>query len=69
MNKVIIPERRSSMNDSDNFYSRRLSNGAIECYSKEYYNSNFTRKSEPRENSSEKIKKDILLLQIKDSLK
>jgi hypothetical protein len=64
MNKVTIPEQRSSMNDTDNFYSRKLSNGAVEYYSKEYYNPNFTRKSDELEN----IQKEILLYLIENSL-
>jgi hypothetical protein len=66
MNKAIIPEQRSFPDcfNTGNFYSRKLSNGTTEHYSKEFYNSNFTRKSDDLEN----VKKEILLFQIENSL-
>jgi hypothetical protein len=61
-----IPERRNSFTDyNDNCYKRALSNGTTEYYSKEFYNSNFTRKSDDLDD----IKKEILLFLIDDALK
>jgi hypothetical protein len=66
MNKVIIPEQRSFQDyfNTGNSYTRKLSNGATEHYNKEFYNSNFTRKSDDLEN----VKKEILLFLIENSL-
>jgi hypothetical protein len=68
----IIPERRNI--DNDNCYKRILSNGVVECYSKEYYNPNFTRKSDElkvntiKVDTIEDIKKELLLLEIDNYL-
>jgi hypothetical protein len=66
MNKTIIPEQRSSQDylNTGNSYTRKLSNGATEYYSKEFYNPNFTRKYDDLEN----VKKEILLFLIENSL-
>ena len=40
----IIPERRS-LNDNIDYWKRKDKNGTIECFSKEYYNSDFTRRN------------------------
>jgi hypothetical protein len=65
MNTVIIPEQRSSSEYfRNNSYQRILANGVIEQYSKEFFNPDFTRKSDNLEN----IKKEILLLLIDDIL-
>lgn len=63
---TIIPEQRSSSDyfSNNNFYTKTLSTGVIEHYSKEFYNPNFTRKSDDLEN----IKKEILLFLIENSL-
>jgi hypothetical protein len=61
----IIPEQRS-YSDTDNFYKRTLSNGVVEHYSKEFFNSDFTRKLV--DDNFEDLKKDILLLLINDIL-
>jgi hypothetical protein len=77
MNAVIIPEQRSSSDyfNNSNSYTRTLSNGAIEYCSKEFYNPNFTRKSEygekwnsKKSDDLENIKKEILLYLIENSL-
>jgi hypothetical protein len=67
MNTVIIPERRSSFDYTDNCYTRILPNNVIKYYNKEYYNSDFTRKSDD-DNDLENIKKEILLFLIDDIL-
>jgi hypothetical protein len=59
-----IPERRNIDRDYDNCYKRTTSNGVVEYYNKEYYNPNFTRKSD----ELEYIKKELLLLEIDSSL-
>jgi hypothetical protein len=66
MNKVLIPEQRSYSDyfGNNNFYTKKLSNRVTEYYSKEFYNSNFTRKFDDLEN----VKKEILLFLIKNSL-
>jgi hypothetical protein len=59
--KIIIPERRSSSDYfCNNSYTRALSNGVIEHYNKEYFNPDFTRKSD----ILEELEKEILLLSI-----
>jgi hypothetical protein len=76
MNTVIIPEQRSSSDYfKNNCYTRILANGVIEQYSKEYYNPNFTRKSEygkkwntRKSDDLENIKKEILLYLIENYL-
>lgn len=59
----MIPERRNLFTDND-CYKRTLFNGVVECFSKEYYNPNFTRKDSELEN----IKKELLLLEIDNYL-
>jgi hypothetical protein len=67
MNTVIIPEQRSSSDYfRNNSYQRILADGVIEQYSKEFYNPDFTRKSD--DDDLENIKKEILLLLIENSL-
>jgi hypothetical protein len=77
VNKVIIPEQRSYSDyfNNSNCYTRILANGVIEKYSKEFYNPNFTRKSEDgrkwnsrKSDDLEDIQKEILLLFIDDLL-
>jgi hypothetical protein len=65
MNTVLIPERRSYSDyfRDNNFYTRILSNGTTEHYSKEFYNSNFTRKYD-----GDDIRKEILLYLLDDLL-
>jgi hypothetical protein len=69
---TIIPERRSSYDyENRNCYVRTLPNGVVEYYSKEYYNKNFTRKTDDDEVNDilENIQKEILLQQIEDAFK
>jgi hypothetical protein len=61
----IIPERRSINNNYDNCWKRIKPNGT-EYYSKEYYNSDYTRKIMDA-NIIEDIKKDMLLSEIDNS--
>jgi hypothetical protein len=65
MNTVIIPEQRSSSDYFNNSYQRILADGVIEQYSKEFYNPDFTRKSD---DDLENIKREILLFLIENSL-
>jgi hypothetical protein len=60
---AIIPERRNMIDyyNDKNVWFRETKNGTKECYSKEYYNSDFTRK-----NPLEDIQKEILLFQIEE---
>jgi hypothetical protein len=70
MNKTINPEMRSTyFNNYDNFYKRVLPNKAIEYVSKNYFNKDFTRKSNVDDGVIlDNIHKDIILLQIKELL-
>jgi hypothetical protein len=62
---TIIPERRAFYDDEyDNFYVRVLPDNVRECYSKEFFNKDFTRKKD-----NEDIQKEILLFMINDLLK
>jgi hypothetical protein len=63
----IIPEKRSISN-YENCYARKTKDGT-EYYSKEYYNSDFSRKAKNSNNSDlEDIQKLIILEQIKELL-
>jgi hypothetical protein len=63
MTKCIIPERRNINDNYDNFWKRIKSNGAMEYYSKEYFNPDYTRKITSND-IIEDIKKELLLVEI-----
>jgi hypothetical protein len=64
MNTIIPEQRASSDYFRNNSYQRILANGVTEQYNKEFYNADFTRKSDDLEN----IQKEILLYLIESSL-
>jgi hypothetical protein len=68
MNKIIIPEKRSSYFENyNNFYKRILPNNNIEYYSKDFFNKDFTRKlNDDDDDILDNIQKEIILLQIND---
>lgn len=56
-----IPEKRS-LNNEVSYWKRKKNNGSIECFSKEYFNSDFSRRN--NDEIEEENKKKQLLEQI-----
>ena len=54
MNNLMIPEQRS-LNNESSYWKRVKENGNIECFNKEFYNSDFTEKESIEEKLLKKI--------------
>jgi hypothetical protein len=67
MNTIIPEQRASSDYFRNNSYQRISADGVTEQYNKEYYNPDFTRKSDD-DDDLENIQKEILLYLIDGSL-
>jgi hypothetical protein len=72
MNKI-TPECRAIFDREYNCYTRILPNNVIECYNKDFFNKDFTRKNNVVDNTEkaklDNLLKQIILEQIEDSLK